>query len=372
MTRPARVPRPARPVLEGASRAVARLRSSSWSIAQMAVGAGVAWQLATVLFGHEFPFFAAIAAVVCLGLGAAHRVRRVAELAVGVTLGVALGEALVGLIGRGAWQITLVVALALAVARLLDSGALIATQAALQAVLVLAIPQPASGSVDRWVDAMIGGVVALLIALLTPPDPRYAADTQARAATGELVSVMRATAAAVRSHDADAAGRALGAARSTQRTLDSWESAVATGEEIARLSPLRRRHAPAMADRRRALTGMDRAARNTRILTRRVAAFLDDGREVPAPIADALEAVAGALAAVDGVVGAGPQPLLVDDLAAVARRLDVSMSGIGEGSWAGATAVAQLRSIVVDILTATGMAPRDARALLPDPGRSIG
>ncbi|MGF1645732.1 MAG: aromatic acid exporter family protein [Kineosporiaceae bacterium] len=350
--------------------AVGRVRMSLWAVAQMSAGAGLAWWIATELVGHPFPFFAAVAAVVCLGLAAAHRLRRVAELAVGVTVGVALGEALVDVIGRGAWQIALVVALALALSRLLDSGALLATQAAVQAVLVLAIPEQASGNVDRWVDAMVGGLVALAIALLTPPDPRYAADAGARSAILALVRVLRCLATAVRDADPDEAGRALGLSRATQRDLDEWEAAVATGEEIVRFSPLRRHRARDMVHRRRALTGLDRAVRNARVLARRVAGALDDGRPVPVPVAAVLDDLATALERLRGPVGAGEAGSLVADLTDLARRLRVAETG--STSWAGAVAVAQLRSIVVDVLTATGMPARQARALLPDPGRAIG
>jgi uncharacterized membrane protein YgaE (UPF0421/DUF939 family) len=349
---------------------VGRVRVSLWAIAQMSAGAGLAWWIATELVGHPFPFFAAVAAVVCLGLAAAHRLRRVAELAVGVTVGVALGEALVDVIGRGAWQITLVVALALALSRLLDSGALLATQAAVQAVLVLAIPQQVSGNVDRWLDAMIGGLVALAIAVLTPPDPRYAADTGARTATLALARVLRCLARAIRDADPDEAGRALGLSRATQRDLDEWEAAVATGEEIARFSPLRRRRAPAMVARRRAHTGMDRAVRNSRVLARRVASALDDGRAVPMPVAAILDDLAAALERLDAPVGAADAAPLLSSLTGLARRLRVAETG--STSWAGAVAIAQLRSIVVDVLTATGMPSRQARALLPDPGRAAG
>ncbi len=346
--------------------AFGRLKTSVWSIVQLSVGAGVAWQLAVSLLGHPAPFFAPIGVLVCLGLAVAHRVRRVAELAVGVTLGVALGELVVSLVGRGAWQLTLVVALALVIARLLDRGVLIATQAALQAVLVLAIPPSDGSSVARWADAMIGGAVALVLAVLTPPDPRRPIDARADAATAALVDVLRATAAAVRAADADAAGRALTAARRTQDLLDEWADAVATGEEVTRVSPLRRRLAPQLAMRRRALTGMDRAARNTRVLVRRLAATLDDGGRVPVSVAEILEGLVAVIDSVDGSLGASEHPELATAVEGLAKQLDVVHAGAG--TWVGAAAVAQLRAVVVDVLTAGGISPRQARRLLPDLG----
>lgn len=345
--------------------AALRVRVSLWSIMQMAVGAGLSWTIATRLLGHPYPFFASVAAVVCLGLASTKRARRVAELAAGVTVGVAIGELLAQVLGRGGWQIGLVVGLSLLLARLLDSGSLIATQAAVQAVLVLAIPQQSGQSVARWEDAMIGGAVALVIALVTPQNPRPAADEEARASVDALVDVLDGAANAIRTRDGPGAEDALTRARATQGVLDRWDEAVTTGEEISRLSPLRRRQRDELARHRRALIGVDRASRNARVLVRRVSAALDDGREVPTEIADALERLAVILA-ISGVrIASDPPPELVAKLREVATGLVVDRAG--GGTWAGTVAIAQLRSIVVDLLTATGMPLREARAMLPAP-----
>ena len=67
---------------------VARVRSKRFHIAQCAVAAGVAWLIAADLLGHETPFFAPVAAVVCLGTSYGQRLRRVAEVTLGVAVGV--------------------------------------------------------------------------------------------------------------------------------------------------------------------------------------------------------------------------------------------------------------------------------------------
>ena len=59
-----------------------------WQIAQCAVAAGVAWLIAADLLGHPTPFFAPVAAVVSLGTSYGQRLRRVAEVTVGVAIGV--------------------------------------------------------------------------------------------------------------------------------------------------------------------------------------------------------------------------------------------------------------------------------------------
>jgi uncharacterized membrane protein YgaE (UPF0421/DUF939 family) len=77
---------------------------------------------------HRAPFFAPIAAVVCLDLTRGQRLRRPIELTVGAGLGVGVGDLLISAIGVAPWQIALVVALAMSVAVLPDGGAVIAIQ----------------------------------------------------------------------------------------------------------------------------------------------------------------------------------------------------------------------------------------------------
>ncbi|MCU1595923.1 MAG: putative integral rane protein, partial [Frankiales bacterium] len=123
-----------------------RLRSGAWPAAQCGLAAFLAWEVSTRALGHTRPYFAAVAAVVSLGLQAASRLRRTAELAIGVSAGVLVGDLLVGVIGQGAWQIGVVVTIALLLAVALGGTGLAITQAGLQAVFVVALPRtPHSG-----------------------------------------------------------------------------------------------------------------------------------------------------------------------------------------------------------------------------------
>ena len=163
-----------------------RLRATGWSIGQCSLAASLAWFAAQTLLDHPRPFFATVAAVVCLGVRATQRLRRVGELAVGVTVGVAVGDVLVRQIGTGVWQIGVVVGIALVLAVALDGGPLLVAQAGLQAVFVLALPPMPGGDVARWSDALVGGAVALAVAALLPADPWRPARRAADTALGEL------------------------------------------------------------------------------------------------------------------------------------------------------------------------------------------
>ena len=132
----------------------ARVLATARPILQSAVAASAAWLVATEVIGHATPFFAPISAVITLGLTVGQRRARAVELAIGVTVGIAIADLLVSAIGTGAWQIGVVTALAMFGATLVGGGPLLASQAAASAVLVATL-QPPDGAFDftRAVDA---------------------------------------------------------------------------------------------------------------------------------------------------------------------------------------------------------------------------
>lgn len=352
------------PVRAGLAAARGRVRDGLWSVGQCALAAAVAWQLATVLLGHERPFFACVAAVVSLGVRAAQRLRRVAELAVGVTVGVAVGDLLVGQIGTGAWQIGLVVAIAFLLAVALDGGPLLVAQSGLQAVFVVALPRVPGSGLARWEDALLGGAVALLVAALLPADPWRTTQRAAERSLGELALAARQCATALRDRDPGEAAEALVTARSTQTGLDAWAEDLSTGRDITALSPLRRDRTGLHAAHSRLQSGVDRATRNLRVLVRRVLFSLETGEELPAAaaVADELDRFGAAVDALRASVygaTAGPPP----ELLALAAELDPA--ALGAGGLSASVIVAQLRSAVVDLLVGTGIDMDRARTTLP-------
>jgi uncharacterized membrane protein YgaE (UPF0421/DUF939 family) len=145
-------------------RRLSRWRSTAVPIVQAALAAGLSWLVAVHVVDHRAPFFAPVAAVVCLGMTLGQRLRRTIELIVGVGLGVGVGDLLIAAIGTGPWQIAVVVALAMSVAVLLDGGAVITGQAAVSAILVATLCLPgATSGVNRLVDGLIGGATGLLV-----------------------------------------------------------------------------------------------------------------------------------------------------------------------------------------------------------------
>src|SRR5215211_5705817 len=183
-----------------------RLGAGGWPILQTAVAASLAWTLATVVLGHEEPFFASIAAVISLGIAVGQEGKRAAELVFGVACGLAVADLIVFVIGTGPVQIGVVVALAMAAAILLGGGTLLITEAAVSGLLVVTLDPTTQGlSPDRFLDALVGSVVALAISALFPNDPRRMVEWAVQPIFDELIDMLGETTAALHTDDLELA-----------------------------------------------------------------------------------------------------------------------------------------------------------------------
>ncbi|PRX70290.1 uncharacterized membrane protein YgaE (UPF0421/DUF939 family) [Nonomuraea fuscirosea] len=331
------------------------------SIAQCAVGSALAWIIAIQLLGHPRPFFAPISVLICVGVGLGQRLRRLVELVVGVSLGVGVGDLLVSWIGSGAWQLGLVVALAMAVAVLLNSGALFVAQAGSSAVLVAAlVPGEDAGGLDRMADALTGGIIGIAAVALLPASPFAIAAKHLSGVLDALSTVMERAAEAIEKRDADLAAEALDEARATQAAVEEFEAALATSKEIAMISPLHWHRRARLARYETAALPVDLALRNARVLSRRTLASLGEASPPPAALAEAMREVSEAALLLQLELGAGREPTLAQQaLLAVAAR--ERPDGLG---FSAHVIIAQLRSVVVDLLQATGMGHEEATAAL--------
>ena len=100
----------------------------------------------------------------------------------------------------------------------------------------MATLQPgASPSPSRFLDALIGGAVALLVGLvLFPRDPVRAMAKAAAPVVSDLAVALRMTAEALRDGDESRARRALEMARATDPDLAGFFDAVALARETSR------------------------------------------------------------------------------------------------------------------------------------------
>jgi uncharacterized membrane protein YgaE (UPF0421/DUF939 family) len=268
---------------------------------------------------------------------------------------VLIGDLLVQVIGQGAWQIGVVVTVALLVAVAAGGTGLAVTQAGLQAVFVVALPRTPHSGLHRWEDALVGGAIALAVAALLPPDPWKEVKRQRTAYLVELAAMLRDTADAIRTGSSTAAAEALARGRMLEPVLTRWESAVRVGHETVRLSPLRRNGHE--AGDIRLVVALTRATRNLRVLVRRVTVALETGDPLPTALPEILDELAKQL---DPETSADDA---LDPLITLAARLDPA--GLGATSLAGQVVVAQLRVALVDLLEGLGLDHDRAREALP-------
>jgi uncharacterized membrane protein YgaE (UPF0421/DUF939 family) len=220
-----------------AVRRIERWRQRAFLIVQCSVTAGISWLLARLLLGHQVPYFAAAAAILVLGVAYGQRLRRGVDVAIGVTLGVALGDIWLVLFGAGVWQVVLVSAIAMSLATLVGAGPLMTTQAGANSIAVLVMaPSPVYGF-ERWLDAVIGCTLALLVATVAPSGPlRKPAMVAAKVVAG-MAETLDAAAAGLALNNEDAASAVLDQARAAEKDLAAFDAAAAEGLEVVRHSP---------------------------------------------------------------------------------------------------------------------------------------
>jgi uncharacterized membrane protein YgaE (UPF0421/DUF939 family) len=337
-----------------------RLRSVWWQIVQTAVAAIVAWFLAVLILGHERPAFAPIAAVISLGLAVGERSKRVVELTLGVALGVAIGDLLVSVIGVGALQGGILVALAMAAAVFFGRGDLGVNEAAISAMILMITFQPlvTGFPLDRVFEALIGGGTALVVNALLPINPERMVTTAAHPIFDESVAVLQETAAALDDGDFERAQNALMKARAIDARVSSFKEALSAGRETARAAPTRRRVLGHLELYAAAADQIDLIVRYVRILARSALGVVRTGDPAPEPLAAALRELARAVEALATYLetSEGPEEArrlalkAAEDAAALLRERENLTKDMAISAF-----VDDIFSATYDLLLSTGM-----------------
>lgn len=296
-----------------------RLRPSLWPTVQASAAVAIAWYLAHDGLGYPEPIFAPIAAAVSLGAARVMRGQRALQLITGVILGIGIGTGVAVVAGTGPLPLGLAALLAMWVATAIGGGftgggAMFINQTSVSAILVIAL-QLADTASARLIEALVGGGVALVIAvLLFPAAPLPLLRDAAR-------SVFDALHAALEHLDQILAGSApvdqasiLGTGQRIYEQLGRLIAARNTATEIVRLAPRwwRARSAVRTADHRLAHVNLLAGA----VLT-------------------LLRTTTGGLAV---------EPALPADLRAAIHRLTAALGALAEHGEAGAAeAVAEAR-----------------------------
>ncbi len=344
--------------------AAGRVWESLPAIVQIVAAVAAAYSIAHWGLGHAFPVLAVTVTINSLGFSRDARPRRVAESVLGILIGVALSDSLSLVLGRGLWQLLVVLLVVFIVGRAVAPNPAFAVAAAVPSALVVILPVPEGGPFGRTLDALVAGVVALVVTALIPRDPGRAAARERRvlfSAIGEsLSSVVDALA------DADESAGELGLSRlrRTQPLIDAWAAHQETAVAVARLSPFLRPRLPDLQRSSRVLVAADLTTRHLRTIARRVEFLVRDGVRRPA----LAELVGEFRTAIQLLADELDDPQLVGAarslLSALVRRLTPE-GVLRDSPVADSAVVLLLRPLTVDLLVGTGMPIEEARALLP-------
>ncbi|MFN4000637.1 FUSC family protein [Microcella sp.] len=341
--------------------ALDRVARSLPAIVQIVVGATAAYLLAQWLLGHELPLVAVTVTIVALGLARDATPRRVVETVIGINIGIAVAALLVQVIGQGAWQIAVILAVTLVVARAVSPSAPFAIAAAVQSMLVAVLPPPDGGVFARSLDGLIGGAMALLITAFIPRFDLVRQRGEATALFSLLEQSLSGLHESLRGGDGRAAELALARVRRSQVLIDDWGRSLESARGVAAVSPWLRSRRAGLADEVRLLAVADLTTRHVRAIARRVEVIVRDGRARPV-LAELVESAAELVRLLGRSRDDEAARYAARAVAAVlaGRCSPTAVEGVGDQ-----VVIVLLRPLVFDVLVHLGTPADEARALLP-------
>ncbi|WP_229401112.1 FUSC family protein [Micromonospora okii] len=342
-----------------------RVRMTAGLAVQAGLAAALSWVVAYQFLKNPQPVFAPISAVGTLAASVGQRLRRTVELIVGVAVGVFLGDALIYFVGTGPWQLGTVVTGAILLTIFFGGSVAIVMQAAATAVLIVTLtPSTANLEIPRFIDAGVGGGIALLVtAVLLPLNPLRVINRAARPALDLLSDQLDVAAVALRDGDRAAAQQALERLRENKEELATLVEAIEGAKETTTLSPARWRRRDVLTHYAEAADPIDRAMRNSGTLIRRAVTMIEDGEPVPEPLPDAVAHLAETVRLLrhEFAVGAEPEDARERSLRAVSEAGRAYAQGVG---FSGSVVVAQVRTTASDLLVASGIDQEEANRLI--------
>lgn len=344
------------------SRMGSRLRRHAPSLVLAATAAGLAFLVAQWLFGPEEAVFAPVAAVVSTGLSAGQRRRRAVEISTGVVLGILAATLLSRWLGTGAWQLSLAVLLAMSAAVAFRASGLLSNQAAVAAtVVMILVPLLDSNPWLRLGDALVGGVVAVLLTSFFAPDPVRSATRAVDGILGRYARTLEELREAVERRSLSASEDALASMESLSDAGADLSDAVAASRERIRLNRSRTR-----AEQRRRMqvvrllaSRMELLLTSGRALCRAGANLIrHPGTEYPA-LTTSLGELAGAVREIRRWTHGDSDAKAVRD-EALSAAVTASSVYARHPAPAVSVLIGQVRSAVVDLLRITGLTQAEA------------
>jgi uncharacterized membrane protein YgaE (UPF0421/DUF939 family) len=348
-----------------------RIRARQWEVTLViAVQAGLAAALAGLIaqrmLGPGAHVFAPAAAVGTIATAIGQRARRTFELLAGVGLGIVIGDALRYLLGTGPWQTGIVVTLAIASALLVaGKGGALVGQAGGTAVLISTLaPMERGLELPRIFDALVGGVVGLLVvALLLPINPLRVLDRAAAPIFAVLSEQLAELAEALRTGDADRARQVLDRLRGTDGDLGRLNEALSGAEEVVTIAPARWHRREQFHRYARGAQHLERLVLDSRVLARWASTALQYHEPIPPELAEAVARLGRAVTAFRTECRTGEVSERARQLVRECAELAGRAAATGVRSF-GDAIVTDLRTAASDLLRATGCETDDANSVV--------
>ncbi|MEU8300767.1 FUSC family protein [Micromonospora sp. NPDC048909] len=345
------------------------------------LAATVAWVLATRLVGHPEPFFAPAAALIVLGQARGQRLRRAVEVVLGVAGGVLVADLVVQALGPGStWTVFTVILLTVTLAAAVGATGVSLVQAAVSALYLVVIAPPTESLVPfRFVDALIGGAVALAASqLVDARRPLAPLVAEVRGTFDELAGLLTGIADALERHDEPAAVAALEQARGMDARVNRLRDGVLAAGEALWLNLRRRRHIGRLRSVDSSIRQIDYAVRNVRVLARAGVTLSRLPAPAPADLGVALRSLAEAVRAAGEALAADLEGRdeIADGHAARADEAALAAVRTAGGLFTpGRTLplvmiIGQVRATAIDLLR--GVAVDDDAAVLGRVDQSLG
>lgn len=340
-----------------------RLRESWVALAQIVLAASASFGIAHLLIGHAMPLLAVTVTISSLGLARDTRPAQVAQTVAGMLTGIAISELALLVLVPGWWELALVLAATLVVARFLSPSPQFAIAAAIQTAIAFMLPL-GSFTGMRILDGAVGGAMAILVTALLPRNPMRQIVRDAHVVFDDVDRAMTRVVQGLRRGDRLRAERGLQRARDLHGPVARWGGSLESGQAISRVSPFVRGRRIELARLRRVHDAMDLATRNLRVVARRAHYAVEDGEARP-ELADVVEGIRAAAALVARVVDdSAAEQRAQAALREIAATLDpaalLPRARLGDQA-----VVVSLRPLVVDLLVAAGEPRSDAAHEIP-------
>ena len=243
---------------------------------------------------------------------------------------------------------------------------MLVNQAAVSAILVVVLQPPETVfSPDRFVDALIGGGVALGINYLFPVNPERLVERAAAPVFEELAAVLEEISTVLESGDVERAERVLERSREIDNRVRTLNEALEAGHETARLSPTRRRSLRQLEFYGSVGIRIELAVINTRVLARGVYNAIRRGDSIapqlPVAVLDLARSVRALAAFLEEGEGQEEARRWALEAARCATEILQERHELGLS-----VLVGQVRSAAVDLLRSTGMDQASALRALED------